>query len=106
MSVLNVKDSSFKAQVLESKEPVVLDFWAEWCQPCLAVAPILDELAQDYKGAVKIAKINIDENTDTAVEYEVRSIPTMILFKDGQIVDVKVGASSKEDIKQWIEANK
>src|SRR4051794_27714503 len=93
--VVNVGDSDFKKVVLESKEPVLVDFWATWCAPCRAIAPAIDELAATYRGKIRVAKVNIDENQDTPQQYGVRSIPTLLLFKGGQVVEQIVGAVPK-----------
>lgn len=98
-----VTDDSFKQDVLEASGAVLVDFWAEWCGPCRAVAPILDEIAKEYDGKLTIAKVNIDENPMTPTEYSVRGIPTMLLFKDGKLVDTKVGAMPKTQLKGWID---
>ena len=97
-----VTDESFRQDVLEAPGPVLVDFWAEWCGPCKAVAPVLDELARDYAGKLTVAKVDIDENPVTPNEYAVRGIPTMLLFRDGKPVDVKVGALPKSALKDWI----
>lgn len=98
----NVTDANFQEEVLNSGEPVLVDFWAEWCGPCKAVAPILDELSTELAGKVKIVKLNVDENPSTMTKYGVRSIPTMIIFKNGEPVDMKVGAGPKASLSQWL----
>ncbi len=104
-SILHVTDSSFEDEVLKSDQAVILDFWAEWCGPCKMIAPILDELAEQYKGKLTVAKINIDENQSTPSTYGVRGIPTLILFKDGDAVATKVGAASKSQLEAFIDTN-
>jgi len=99
-----VSDSSFDADVLHAKQPVLVDFWAEWCGPCKMVAPFLDELATELEGRVTIAKVNIDENPQIPRKYGVRGIPTMILFKGGQVAATKSGALPKSKLKEWVES--
>ncbi len=103
MADLNITDSNFKTQVLENRGPVVVDFWAPWCGPCRTVSPIIDELAKEFAGKVRIGKINVDENSQIAGEYGVMSIPSVIFFKDGQPIRTMVGAQSKESYKAEIE---
>ena len=101
-----VSDANFGEEVLNSKEPVLVDFWAEWCGPCRAIAPVLDELSSELDGKVKIVKLNVDENPSTMTKYGVRSIPTMILFKGGEAVDMKVGAGTpKAAMTKWLEGH-
>jgi thioredoxin 1 len=100
-----VTDASFEDDVIKSTEPVVVDFWAEWCGPCRMIAPALEEIAAEMKGKVKIAKLNVDENPEVASKYGVRSIPTLMVFKDGKQVDIKVGAGPKTELSRWITAS-
>ena len=105
MSPSNVTDSSFQADVLDSSEPVVVDFWAEWCGPCKMIAPSLEQIATEMDGKVKIAKLNIDENQNIAMKYGVRSIPTLILFKNGEPAATQVGAAPKGKLVDWINSS-
>jgi thioredoxin 1 len=98
-SIRILTQDNFKTEVLSSSEPVLVDFWAEWCGPCKMIAPVLDELASEYEGKVRIGKVNIDEHSSIAMEYGVRAIPTLLLFKGGEVVDQIVGARSKRDLK-------
>jgi len=102
-SIKNVTDASFKSDVLQSNTPVLVDFWAAWCGPCKAIAPILDEAATDYQNRVTIAKVNVDENPETAAKYGVRGIPTLMLFKNGEVSQTKVGALSKAQLYQFLD---
>ncbi len=99
---MNVTDTSFERDVLQSEAPVLVDFWAEWCPPCHAIAPALDELAAELRDKVTIAKLNVDENPDAAARYGVRSIPTLIMFKNGQPTVLQVGAAPKARLSDWI----
>ena len=100
-----VNDANFAAEVLESKQPVLLDFWAEWCGPCKMLSPILDDIAKDYAGRLKVAKMNIDENQATPNKYAVRGIPTLMIFKNGNVEATKVGALSKGQLAAFIDSN-
>lgn len=100
-----VSDDTFESVVLKSTTPVLLDFWAEWCGPCKMIAPILDEIAKEYSGKLVVAKINIEENSETPAKYNVRGIPTLILYKNGKAEATKVGALSKSQLIAFIDSN-
>ncbi len=99
-----VTDSSFEADVIKATQPVVVDFWAEWCGPCRTIAPALDEIASDLQGKVKIARLNVDENPEVTGKYRIHSIPTLMMFKNGKSVASKVGAETKSELSHWIAA--
>ena len=103
MPTIAVTDSSFDAEVRQSDIPVVVDFWAEWCGPCKQIGPALEQLSAEYAGRVKIAKVNVDENPNTAASMGIRGIPALFLFKDGQVVSNKVGAAPKSALQSWID---
>lgn len=101
-----VSDADFGTEVLKSKNPVLVDFWAEWCGPCKAIAPLLEELSTELAGKVKIVKLNVDENPTTTIKYGVRSMPTMMLFKNGEVADIKIGAGTpKAALSKWLESH-
>ena len=102
-NIINVTDSTFESLVLKSEMPALVDFWASWCAPCRAIAPIVDEMAQEYTGKLRVVKVNVDDNPATPGKYGVRGIPTLILFKGGKVVDQLVGAVPKNQIKELIE---
>jgi thioredoxin 1 len=103
--IVHVSDSSFEQDVLKSNVPVLLDFWAEWCGPCKMIAPILDQIATEYAGRVVVAKMNVDENPKTPMKFNVRGIPTLILFKNGQAEGQKIGAVRKVDVAAFLDSN-
>jgi thioredoxin 1 len=103
-SIIHVTDATFEDQVLNSNKPVMVDYWAEWCGPCKMIAPILDEIAREYDGRLTVAKLNIDENQSTPQKYAVRGIPTLMIFKDGEIAGTKVGALSKSQLSAFIDS--
>ncbi len=102
---MHVTDASFEQDVLKSAEPVLVDYWADWCGPCKMIAPVLDEIAAEYEGRVRIAKLNIDQNPDTPPRYGIRGIPTLMLFKQGEVEATKVGAVSKSQLTAFIDSN-
>jgi thioredoxin 1 len=104
MSVGKVSDATFEAEVLKASEPVVVDFWAEWCGPCRMIAPALEEIAGTMGNKVKVVKVNVDENPATASKYGIMSIPTLMIFKNGQLASRQVGAAPKQKLEQWISA--
>ncbi len=102
MATVKTDTGNFDSDVLNSDTPVVVDFWAEWCGPCKMIAPSLEEIANEMDGKVKIAKVNMDENPDLAAKYGIRSIPTLLMFKDGEPVAIQVGAAPKNKLSDWI----
>jgi thioredoxin 1 len=103
-AALTVDESNFENEVIKSGQPVLVDFWAEWCGPCKMIAPILDEIAKEKAGSVKVAKVNVDHNQSLSMRYNIRAIPTLLLFKDGQVRDQVTGMTSKKSISDKIEA--
>jgi len=105
MATVPVSDTTFDEDVLKSGKPVVVDFWAEWCGPCKMIAPALEEISSELSAQITVAKLNIDDNPKTPAAYGVRGIPTLMLFKDGQVAAMKIGALPKGDLKAWIESS-
>ncbi len=103
--ITNVSDASFEDDVIKAEGPVLVDYWAEWCGPCKMIAPVLDEIAQTYAGKLKVCKLNIDENPETPPKFGVRGIPTLMLFKNGNVEATKVGALSKSQLAAFLDAN-
>ena len=103
--IKHVTDDSFEADVLKSDVPVLVDYWAEWCGPCKAIAPLLDDIAREYSGKIKVAKVNVDENQQIPQKYGIRGIPTLMLFKGGNIEATKVGALSKSQLSAFLDSN-
>jgi thioredoxin 1 len=103
--IVKATDSTFESEVLSSDQPVLVDYWAEWCGPCKMIAPILDEISSEYDGKLKIAKLNIDENPETPPKYGIRGIPTLMLFKNGNVEATKVGALSKSQLTAFLDSN-
>lgn len=104
-NIVNVSDASFEEDVLKAEGAVLVDYWAEWCGPCKMIAPVLEEIAKDYAGKLKVCKLNIDENNETPPKFGIRGIPTLMLFKDGNVEATKVGALSKSQLTAFIEAS-
>jgi len=103
--IIALSDASFEQDVINSTKTVLVDFWAEWCGPCKSIGPILDEMADEYDGKIVIAKMNVDENTQTPPKYGIRGIPSLLIFKDGSVVDTKMGALSKAELSAFIDSN-
>ncbi len=103
--ILHVTDETFEKEVLNAEDPVLVDYWAEWCGPCKMIAPVLEEIAEEYAGKLRIAKLNIDDNAETPPKYGIRGIPTLMLFKGGNVEATKVGAVSKSQLSAFIDSN-
>ena len=103
--IIHLTDESFEQEVLKSSDPVLVDYWADWCGPCKMIAPVLDEIADEYEGKIRIAKLNIDQNPDTPPRFGIRGIPTLMLFKRGEVEATKVGAVSKSQLTAFIDSN-
>ena len=104
-NIRHVTDDTFEPEVLKSEVPVLVDYWAEWCGPCKAIAPVLDEVAREYTGRLKVAKLNVDENQEVPKKYGIRGIPTLMLFKNGNIEATKIGALSKSQLTAFLDSN-
>ena len=105
MSTHTINDSNFDEEIKNSKLPILVDFWAEWCGPCKQIGPILEEIAEEKKDKIKILKLNVDENPQTPQKFGVRGIPTLMLFKDGNLIDTKVGSLPKNMLESWLDSN-
>ena len=103
-AIKNCNENDFENEVLKSNLPVIVDFWAEWCGPCKMLTPILEELSNEMKNEINVVKVNLDENQDLAMKYSIRSIPTLLLFKEGELIDTKVGLLPKSDLVEWLKS--
>ena len=105
MSTIEISDDTFEENVIKKGQPIIVDFWAEWCGPCKQIGPILEELSDEYKDKITIGKLDVDENPETPGKFQIRGIPTKLLFNNGELIDTKVGMSSKADLTEWIDKN-
>ncbi len=105
MSTIQISDDSFEENVIKKGKPIIVDFWAEWCGPCKQIGPILEEISDEYSDKITIGKLDVDENPETPSKFQIRGIPTMLLFNNGELIDTKVGMSSKADLTAWIDKN-
>ena len=105
MSTIQISDDNFEENVIKKGQPIIVDFWAEWCGPCKQIGPILEEISDEYSDKITIGKLDVDENPETPGKFQIRGIPTMLLFNNGELIDTKVGMSSKADLTEWIDKN-
>ena len=105
MSTIQISDDTFEENVIKKGQPIIVDFWAEWCGPCKQIGPIPEEISDEYSGKITIGKLDVDENPETPGKFQIRGIPTMLLFNNGELIDTKVGMSSKADLTEWIDKN-
>ena len=105
MSTIQISDDTFEENVIKKGQPIIVDFWAEWCGPCNQIGPILEEISDEYSDKITIGKLDVDENPETPGKFQIRGIPTMLLFNNGELIDTKVGMSSKADLTEWIDKN-
>ena len=105
MSTIQISDDTFEENVIKKGQPIIVDFWAEWCGPCKQIGPILEEISDEYSGKITIGKLDVDENPETPGKFQIRGIPTMLLFNNGELIVTKVGMSSKADLTEWIDKN-
>ena len=105
MSTIKISDNTFEEEVITKGKPIIVDFWAEWCGPCKQIGPILEEISEEYKEKITIGKLDVDENPEISGKYQIRGIPTMMIFNNGSLIDTKVGMSSKNDLIEWIDKN-
>ena len=105
MSTIEISDDTFEENVIKKGQPIIVDFWAEWCGPCKQIGPILEEISEEYSDRITIGKLDVDANPETPGKFQIRGIPTMLLFNNGELIDTKVGMSSKTDLTEWIDKN-